>query len=234
MAIQVTCPGCLKRFSVADKHAGKQGPCPACKKTIGIPKLEDQVVIHEQVEGPVDSKGRSILKTSRKTDAKFQPLVAGVAAGVTLIAFIAAFLMKGTDSVNSLVVLGIGEAILGPLVARGGYMFLRDDEYEPYQGSQLWLRSGACGLLFAASWFLFGFLLIRFATPEDIATGLQMWMLLVPLVPMFLLGLVAGYAAFDLEPANAVMLFALFFIFTGLLRIVMGLPFVPGLVLSGS
>ncbi len=42
MPIQVTCPGCLKRFTVADKHAGKQGPCPACKKPITIPKLEEE------------------------------------------------------------------------------------------------------------------------------------------------------------------------------------------------
>ncbi len=84
------------------------------------------------------------------------------------------------------------------------------------------------------AWVLFGFILSRFTTPEDIAKGLLFWQLLIPLAVMFMVGLLGGYAALDLEPINAVMLFALFFICTGLLRLVMDLPFVPGLVLGGS
>ncbi|HUY91002.1 MAG TPA: hypothetical protein VMV10_19855 [Pirellulales bacterium] len=38
MAIAVTCPSCKAKFSVSDKFAGKQGPCPKCKATITIPK----------------------------------------------------------------------------------------------------------------------------------------------------------------------------------------------------
>ena len=66
MPINVTCPGCLKRFSVADKFAGKQGPCPKCKKIITIPKKEDQVVIHapdHSEAGAVGAGGRHVLKT---------------------------------------------------------------------------------------------------------------------------------------------------------------------------
>ncbi|MGI9457697.1 MAG: hypothetical protein ACR2NU_14120 [Aeoliella sp.] len=234
MPIQVTCPGCLKRFTVADKHAGKEGPCPSCKKPITIPKLEEKVVIHEQVEGPVDSKGQSVLKTSRRGDSKFQPLVAGIAGGAVLLALIAAYVIGQTEHKNNLFVLGIGAALLGPTIARGGYMFLRDDELEPYRGAPLWIRAGACGLLFTAAWFLFGFLLGRFATPEQIDNGVDMWTLLIPLVAMSLLGLAAAYISLDLEPASGIMLFALFFIATGLLRLVMGLPMIPGLVLGGS
>lgn len=40
MAISVTCPSCKAKFSVSDKFAGKQGPCPKCKATITIPKPE--------------------------------------------------------------------------------------------------------------------------------------------------------------------------------------------------
>lgn len=40
MAIAVTCPSCKAKFSVSDKFAGKQGPCPKCKATITIPKPE--------------------------------------------------------------------------------------------------------------------------------------------------------------------------------------------------
>lgn len=40
MAIAVSCPSCKAKFSVSDKFAGKQGPCPKCKTTITIPKPE--------------------------------------------------------------------------------------------------------------------------------------------------------------------------------------------------
>lgn len=237
MAIQVTCPGCLKRFSVADEHAGKQGPCPNCQKTITIPKLEDQVVIHEAPSGPVDAKGRSVLKTYRRQDGKFSPLIAGAAVGVTAVALLVAFLLRGqVDAATTqvLVLLGVLAALFAPFVVVGGYQFLRDDELEPYRGTELWLRAAACGVVFAGSWFLFGYILSRFATPEEIAAGLQFWQLLIPLAVMFMVGVLAAYAALDLEPASGVMLFALFFISTALLRVVMGLPFVPGLVLGGS
>lgn len=237
MAIQVTCPGCLKRFSVADQHAGKQGPCPNCKKTITIPKLEDQVIIHEQPTGPVDAKGRSVLKTFRRKDSKFSPLIAGAAVGVALLAVVAAVLMKGAvqeNTIGSIAVMVVGAAILGPFIAAGGYLFLRDDELEPYRGVQLWLRAAACGVAFALAWVIFGFILSRFTTPEEVASGLLFWQLLIPLAVMFMVGVLGGYAALDLEPANALMLFALFFICTGLLRLAMDLPFVPGLVLGSS
>lgn len=237
MPIQVTCPGCLKRFTVADKHAGKQGPCPSCKKTITIPKLEDQVVIHEQPSGPVDSKGRSVLKTFRRQDSKFSPLMALSAVGVVVVACLVAFLLKGfvaTASVVPAVLVMCGAAaVLGPFVAAGGYMFLRDDELEPYRGAQLWLRAAACGVGFALAWLLFAFILSRLTTPEDVKSGLQLWQLLIPLAVMFMVGLLSAYASLELDPASAVMLFALFFIFTGLLRLLMGLSFLPGLVLGG-
>lgn len=237
MPIQVTCPGCLKRFTVADKHAGKQGPCPSCKKTITIPKAEDAVVIHEQPSGPVDAKGRSVLKTYKRKETKFSPIVAAIAAGVAIIAVVAAFVLRGSvqeDTTASLAILLAGAAVIGPFTAVGGYGFLRDDELEPYRGTELWLRAIGCGLAFAVAWLLFGFILSRFTTPEDVAEGLLYWQLLIPLAVMFMVGLLAAYVSLDLEPASAIMLFAMFFIATGLLRLVMGLPFVPGLVLGGS
>lgn len=236
MPIQVTCPGCLKRFTVAEKFAGKQGPCPSCKQTITIPKLEDQVVIHEQPTGPVDSKGRSVLKTFKRKDAKFSPIMALSALGVVVVACVVAFLLKGAvqaDTNASVLIMVGAAALLGPFVAAGGYMFLRDDELEPYRGTQLWLRAAACGIAFALAWLLFAFILGRFTTPEDVKEGLQFWQLLIPLAVMFMVGLLGGYTSLDLDPGSAIMLFALFFIFTGLLRMLMGLSFVPGLVLGG-
>src|SRR3954471_19717276 len=97
MPIPVTCPGCLKRFSVADKFAGKQGPCPNCKKTITIPKLEDQVVIHapEHSEaGAVGAGGRHALKTYKRTDTKFKPLMFTAVIGAVLVAILIALVLR--------------------------------------------------------------------------------------------------------------------------------------------
>src|SRR6187401_2984774 len=57
MAIDVTCASCKTRFQVSDKFAGKQGPCPKCKKIITVPTKKDEVVIHVPESGPKDSKG---------------------------------------------------------------------------------------------------------------------------------------------------------------------------------
>ena len=92
MAIQVICPGCLTSFSVADQHAGKEGPCPKCKKKITIPEIGEEVVIHAPAhEGPTDAKGRSVLKTKRKKDAGFNPLIATGVGVTVLLTLLAAF-----------------------------------------------------------------------------------------------------------------------------------------------
>ena len=70
MPINVTCPGCLKRFSVADKFAGKKGPCPKCKKIITIPKKEDEVVIHAPEHSEAGAIGAGGRHVSRRTSAR--------------------------------------------------------------------------------------------------------------------------------------------------------------------
>ena len=85
MPIQVTCPNCLKRFQVSDKFAGKQGPCPACKKTIRVPDASEAVTIHApEDDGPKDSKGQSVLKPITRTDRDFTRRHLYIAAGVVI------------------------------------------------------------------------------------------------------------------------------------------------------
>src|ERR1700748_3832091 len=99
MPIQVTCPNpkCLKRFSVADKFAGQKGPCPNCKQIITIPKAEDAVVIHapdHSEAGAGDAKGRNVLKTFKRKDTKFQPLLFTGVIGAVLVALLAALVIR--------------------------------------------------------------------------------------------------------------------------------------------
>jgi hypothetical protein len=106
---------------------------------------------------------------------------------------------------------------------------LRDDELEPYRGTELWIRCVAAGLTFACLWLLYGYLLTRFFDTSAIAAGLDWWYPVVFLAVTIAGGILVGYVAFDLEPFAAGMQFGFFLLVTVLLRAVMGLQFVPGL-----
>lgn len=231
MPIQVTCPGCLKRFSVAEKFAGKQGPCPNCKKTITIPKLEEQVVIHapdHSEAGAIGAGGRHALKTYKRTDTKFQPLVFTAVIGAVLVALLIALVLRGQTKETW--VLAVAAVVLGPPLAWAGYTFLRDPELEAYTGTPVMLRSLACGLVYALLWAIYVFLGGRFFGPDAMKSGLEIWQLLVLCGAVFAAGTLAGYASFDLEPGNAFFHCALYFAVTVILRWVAALPPLPGLI----
>ena len=97
MAINVICPGCHTRFTVPDKYAGKQPPCPKCKTLINVPKLDEQVKVHETANEPgtKDKTGRPLLKPVARADAKFNPILAAAVGMITLGAFFGAFLQRG-------------------------------------------------------------------------------------------------------------------------------------------
>src|SRR3954451_18578949 len=127
MPIQVTCPGCLKRFSVADKFAGQKGPCPKCKQIIIIPKKEDEIVIHapdHSEAGAVGVGGRNVLKTYKRKDTKFKPLVFTSVIGSVLLALLVALVLRSTDKGNvDQLFLAAGAIVLGPPIAWAGYTF---------------------------------------------------------------------------------------------------------------
>ncbi len=230
MPINVTCPGCLKRFSVADKFSGQKGPCPQCKTIITIPKKEDEVVIHapdHSEAGAVGAGGRHALKTYKRTDTKFQPLVFTAVIGAVLVVLLIALVLRSTGNIST-EILAAGTIVLGPPLAWAGYTFLRDAELEAYHGMPLILRSLACGLVYALLWGVYMFLVYRFFG-NDFANGLQIFQIVVLLVPIFAGGTLAAYASFDLDPGSAFFHFALYFATTVVLRLVIGLSAIPGL-----
>jgi phage FluMu protein Com len=104
MPINVTCPGCMKRFSVADKFAGQKGPCPKCKHIITIPKKEEEVIIHapdHSEAGAIGAGGRHVLKTYKRKDTKFQPLVFTGVAGFVLVALLVARVFRSAGPPES-------------------------------------------------------------------------------------------------------------------------------------
>jgi hypothetical protein len=220
----------MKRFSVADKFAGQKGPCPKCKTVITIPKKEDEVVIHapEHSEaGAVGAGGRHALKTYKRKDTKFQPLVFTGVVGAVLVALLIALVLRSMGDIN-IVMKAAGAIVLGPPLAWAGYTFLRDAELEAYVGVPLMLRSLACGLVYALLWGIFVFLGDRFFG-DSFAKGLEIWQMVVLIVPVFAAGTLAAYASFDLEPGSAFFHCAMYFAVTVLLRLVAGLAAIPGL-----
>ena len=230
MPINVICPGCHARFSVADKFAGQQGPCPKCKGPITVPKLEDQVVIdapHSEA-GAVDSTGRHVLKTYRKKDAKFHPLILTAVVGVVLVTLLVALIMRGMPNQPNGVMTWLGAILLGPPLAWAGYTFLRDDELEAYQGMGLAIRSVACGLVYALLWEVYMFVGGQLWGVDELAKGLEIWQISVLIVPMLAVGTGVAYVAFDLEPGSGFFHAAMYFAATVVLRVVAGMTVLPG------
>src|SRR5262245_19753496 len=224
MAIAVVCPGCRARFEVHDRFAGKQGPCPKCKVVIKIPELGDEVKIHEpEFGGPgaKDSKGRSVLKPIARVETKVQPVVAAGVIGAIVFAFVVAFLLRGNkDLKESPVVLGAGAALLAPLLALGGYTFLRNQELEPYRGTSLAVRVAICSLVYAASWgaiWAIKHFLIGDSSPPEI------WQYLILLAPPLAIGSLAAFASFDLDFGSGFFHYSLYLATGILLRLAMGL-----------
>lgn len=234
MSIQITCPGCHKRFSVSEKFAGKQGPCPQCKEVITIPKPEDAVVIHAPVHeaGSVDSKGKSVLKPVAKKDAKFNPVFAGIVGAVSLAIVATAFVIGRGESGPDWWMLIAGAVLLGPLLSWAAYGFMRDDELEPYRGTSLIIRVTICGLVYALAWGVFMFVGERVFGDAtfDSPLLLETWQLLALSAFAAGIGTFAAYITLDLEPTSGFFHFAMYFGVTIVLRLLMSLPALPGLV----
>jgi hypothetical protein len=231
MPIDVICPGCHARFKVADKFAGQQGPCPKCKAPITIPKLEDQVVIHapdHSESGAVDSKGRNVLKTYRKKDTKFQPLIFTGVVGVVLVLLLVALVLRGMKGQPDTLMTTLGAILLGPPLAWAGYTFLRDDELEAYEGMGLAIRSVACGLVYALLWGVYMFVGGQLWGADAFAKGLEIWQTVALVIPTLAIGTGAAYVAFDLEPGSGFFHVAMYFATTVVLRLVAGMTVLPG------
>lgn len=234
MPIQVTCPGCLTKFTVGDQHAGKTGACPKCKGSIQIPTKKDEVVIHapEHEAGAKDAKGRNVLKPIKRKEAKFSTNIFVMVAGGTLLAVAISWLVGRQFATEGVPIwfLAIGAIVLGPPLAYSAYSFLRDDELGVYEGTAVLLRSLACGLVYALLWGVYMFVGWQVFGDEAFKTGLEMVQHAILIGIVACLGTFAAYVSFDLEPISAFFHYALYFLITVALRFVLGLGFLPGML----
>lgn len=178
--------------------------------------------------GAVDASGRNVLKTYKRKETRFQPLLFTAVISAVLVALLAALVIRSSGAPETWLK-ALAAAVLGPPLAWAGYTFLRDPELEAYQGTGLLVRSLICGLVYALLWGVFWFLGNQFFGPDAMKKGLQIFQMIVLLVPVFAAGTLAAYASFDLDPGSAFFNCAMYFAVTVILRLVAHLPAVPGL-----
>lgn len=223
MAIQVTCPHCLKRFQVSDKFAGKTGPCPSCKKDIKVPDASEEVVIHAPDDGaPKDRQGVSILKPLKRTETDVTRQGMIITFGAILVAVAAAVGLRMGMETIPVYILAMGALFLAPPLVWSGYSFVRDSELEPYVGPDLRNRVVILSVILAALWLVYVFVpsyVMEYDSPEEMS---YLWFGIIFAV-MVGLGSLASVATFDLEPLNGLTLAGLYFIVSVVLALISGL-----------
>ena len=218
MPIVVTCPGCRTRFSVSDKFAGKTGPCPKCKGTIRVPTEQEEVKIavpEQTVRAGRVEPAHVVVKPIERKEIKIQPAAAAIMVGSAVVVLIATWAARGVIR-EHLVVRGLGLLLISPPLVVAGYNILRDDELEPYRGLPLYLRAGACTLVYLGLWGLYAFLAGNVMTGE-----LWNWLFVAP--PLLVAGALIAMACFDLEFGAGCFHYCFYVLLTLVLRWVAGM-----------
>ncbi len=225
MPIRVTCRKCKTRFTVSDKFAGRDGPCPKCKATIHIPAKTEEVVIHAPKDaGPKSSAGRSVAKPIFRIEAEVTALTWTVIVGIILTFFVLAFVMRMQFPDKSqfpwfiTVVASIAVAIPATY---GAYAILRDSELGAFTGRDLWARVLSCSAVYALLWLAMP--LMEYAMHGYDAVG---WG--IALAAMAGLGAFAGSLAFGFEYLTGVLHYGMYLGCTLLLRWIVGIGALPG------
>ncbi len=238
MPIQVTCPGCLSRFTVSEKFAGKVGPCPKCKKEIKIPDASQEVVIHapEPTSGPKNSQGTAVFKPiGREYVSLSRNAWIGIALGVIAV-FLAAIAIRVTSagSPNPILV-SLGALLIAPPLIIAGYGFLRDTELGGYTGKELMVRTAISSVVFAITWGIYVFLSHYFENKTVAETPVLQMVILVAI--MVVIGTLTSLGAFELEVGQAALHYMLYFAITFVLSVIMGIAIgepLAGLVGKGG
>jgi hypothetical protein len=220
MPISVTCPGCLSRFTVSDKYAGKKGPCPKCKKDLIVPDKSQEVVIHAPEIGPKDSKGVSILKPLKRAEFKLSKTEIIIGSIVAVLAIGLAIFARVGFKEPPWILSAIGVLALAFPLAWVGYSFFHDDELEEYSGKERTSRVGICALIFATTWGLYWFL--AYYMGNKTLADVDAIQFAIFLVVMFAAGTVGSLAAMELDFGQALLHYSMYFAVTILLALSAG------------
>lgn len=220
----------MARFDVSEKFAGKEGPCPKCKKVITIPTLEESVVVHEREHsGPKDSTGESVLKPISRKETKLSGLhITLIVASIALFlgAAIMARFMYPDGATFPLWLLAVGAALIAMPIAFAGYTFLRNPDAAPFRGQDLWSRLAISGAVYAALWMLMP--LMSYAFP-----GNQMGAI-IALIGMIAAGGAIGMLVMEFDFMFGVLHYGMYLGICMIGRLIVGLGWLPQFLESKS
>jgi hypothetical protein len=211
MAIDVTCPGCFKRFQVSDRYAGMKGPCPSCNVIINIPKHKLKIDEPDDYvsEGKL-LKGRAILKPIDRKVAVIEgrewAIMALCVVGVFGLAMLVGRFSAdiGVWPVRAIAFFGTAGVAFGTTIF--GYILLRSgDELEYYEGPDLYQRAGMCAGAYTLLWMILEMVISYVGAQQNTIV------LVFYLVPFIALGIIAAAALFDLDFTVATCHYFIFF-----------------------
>ncbi len=222
MSIRVTCAGCHTRFNVDDRFAGKEGPCPKCKKPITIPAKSEAVQVHAPDQfGPKTTSGEGALKPITRRHAKLSPvqmvLIAATIVGFLVVAFLMRSSIKDPDSFNSWLLL-LGAVLLAVPCVYGGYSFLRNAELGAFIGNDLIGRIAACSVTYGLSWLAIP--LVSYAIGPELGRFIGVALMVV-------LGVFTAYLLLSLDFIMGTLHYGMFFGCCVLLRVTAGFTALP-------
>ena len=229
MSIRVTCTGCHTRFNVSEKFAGKDGPCPKCKKTIQIPAVSEEVKVHApEGFGPKTTAGKAVFKPIARKETRLSAvqivLIAATILGFLLLAFMVRSGVSDKEAVSWLVLL-LGAFILAVPCVYAGYGFLRNQDLGAFQGQELWTRVAACAGAYGISWLAIP--IVSYAVGPEIGTFIGLGVMIVA-------GAAAAYLFLQIDFFMGLLHYGLFLGCSILLRVIAGFSALPRVEASGS
>jgi hypothetical protein len=187
---------------------------------IRVPDKSEEVIIHDaEVSGPTDSQGRSVLKPLEREEFTMSPaMIVGCVGGV-IVTIIATLILGSVFKGQTipLWLLSLGAVMLAPPIALAGYSFLRNDELEPYRGTELAIRIAICAAVYAILWGIYG------ATKHYLLND-HIEMFHFTFVGPVLLAIGGGtaLACLDLDFGNGALHYAFYLLVSVLLRYLIG------------
>jgi hypothetical protein len=219
MAINVVCPGCLKRFQVSDRFAGLKGPCPNCNTIINIPKAAVKIHGAEEFDqGGKTVTGKLILKPISRLEMDFDPVYAVFCTiGVLIIYLLTHFINFLSFSAGIGNALGfIGIFLIAFPLSLFGYQVLRDrEQLFMLTGIDLYKKTGICAAIYAVLWIIYEIFLWYMS-----ADVLFVW---VYFAAFAFLAMLATHAVLDINLGSALLHYLIFFVSILILRGTMGL-----------
>ncbi len=222
MPIHVICQTCKTGFQVNEKFAGKKGPCPKCKTVIQVPEKAEEIVIHAPEAGAKDAKGRTLVKPILRQETRFSKKLA-IVVGVSAVVLLGiSVYLRTYDGKIPPVMLIVGAIALGPPLAWCGYGFLRNDEFEPFRGKELWIRALICGLVYAALWGIYAYVVPYALDLGTKKADIYQMLFIVP--PLLAIGGAACLTSLELDFLSSLLHCGFYLLVTLALSYIAGVP----------